>query len=209
MWSFRLQTSVIGTNSIWFSRYYRISLLYKMSHQNKRSGIFKWRVMVFLLIKIWLPIGMVHQDNVKILWYEWRRKGKKSYHVNVSSQKISKHFESLFFRTLPLEFLTSNKLILKKKLSSKQASNYRFAEMASVWVALVWHFAICLFEGPLKKGWIQIKVQHFLTFVHCLPTYCVCFKICVFFHWDNLGKNYFLTYLSQDFLIYLTFTSLP
>ena len=33
--------------------------------------------------------------------------------------------------------------------------------MASVWVALVWHFAICLFESPLKKGWSQIKVQHF------------------------------------------------
>ena len=53
-----------------------------MSHQNRTSGIFKRRVMVFLLMKIWLIYGVLHQENLKNLWYQWRKKGMKSYHVN-------------------------------------------------------------------------------------------------------------------------------
>ena len=54
-----------------------------MSHQNKSRGIFKRRVMVFLLKEIWLTFGVLHQEISENLWYKWSKKGIFFDHVTV------------------------------------------------------------------------------------------------------------------------------
>ena len=55
----------------------------KMSHQNKAIEFFKRRVMVFSLIKIWLAIGVLHQENMGDILEQWSLKGENSYHVKI------------------------------------------------------------------------------------------------------------------------------
>ena len=59
-----------------------------MSYQNKASEFFKRRVMVFSLIKIWLAIGVLHQENMGDILEQWSLKGENSYHVKYSSSPI-------------------------------------------------------------------------------------------------------------------------